>query len=141
MRTTGLAREDAASESGQHEYNTSVDNFMRSTGLNWEDAKAEKGRLLREAYSKNKTREEISADKRRAGKMSLGKGMGPKIINGKPPDWMVVVEVDQNTKIERSDPGPRCTQMKQEMAAQLADWGAMSFNTALQLMAIFLKGK
>ncbi len=75
---------------------------MQSTGLNREEAKSEKGCQLFEAYSKKKIREEISADKRRVGKMSLGKGTDPKIINGKPPDWMVVVEWTKTLKLSEA---------------------------------------
>ncbi len=85
-------------------------------------------------------REEISANRNCYCTMSFGKCRGPKIINGKPPDWMVVVEVDPHTKIEQSNPGLRCGQKKQEIAAQLADWGAMALNTASQYIGSLPKG-
>ncbi len=61
-----------------------------------------------------------------AGKLSLGKGTGPKWQNGKLPDWMVVIEANPRSKIELSDSGPRCARTKNNIAAQLCDWGAMS---------------
>jgi hypothetical protein len=133
----GITREEAMYEFGRKGHDAEVNNIMLSTGSTREGAASERGRRLQKAQDSNKTKGEIRAERSRIGRM---RAKGPQRGDGKPPDWMVVVEVDAKTKIERCDPGTRCGQMNMEIAAQLSDWGAMAFKTAKIEMSTFRSG-
>jgi hypothetical protein len=118
---TGLLRDEATKELGRRSHDGAVVSIVASTGLLRDEAATELGRRANESKEKKYTREEITVMQKLAGKMVLGKGRGPRRQNGKLPDWMVVVEVNPHTKIELSDPGPRCAQTKNNIAAQICD--------------------
>jgi hypothetical protein len=117
-----------------------IDRIVASTGKTRAEAATELHRRGMEGQTKNKTMEEFIANSKRFGKMNLGKGRGPKKINGKLPDWIVVWEVNPLTTFELNDPGPRCSWWKNDIAAQLREWGIMTYSTVQAKIARFKIG-